>query len=78
MLKRFVTAIGLAAALSGCAAQLAQQADAECKSFGAAPGTAAYVDCRLRLKQMQEARAAAIAGAGPVTCQQFGTTTTCF
>ena len=78
MLKRFVAAFGLIAALSGCAAQWAKYDDAECLSMGAQPGTPAYLDCRLRIRQMREARAAAIAGSGPVTCQQFGTTTTCF
>jgi hypothetical protein len=46
--------------VSGCAAQLAQRDDAECKSIGAHPGTPSYVDCRLRKEQMRNATANAI------------------
>ena len=58
--------------LSGCvsgeerAQRAAQQAaateaarDTKCRSFGAQPGTPAYVDCRLRLEQMASNETAA-------------------
>src|SRR5450755_234396 len=56
---RVLVALAPMVCLGGCltAEQIAAQQDAKqdatCRSFGAAPGSPSYVDCRLRLVQMQ-------------------------
>lgn len=56
--------------VAGCASlagptpeQIAAAQDAECRSYGAKPGTDAYVDCRMRLVQMEQQRRTALATA---------------
>jgi hypothetical protein len=44
--------------LSGCAAQQAAEMDAQCKSYGAKPGTPAYINCRAQLDAAHEQAAA--------------------
>jgi len=68
-------------ALGGCQSFHAQQADAECRSYGAKPGTDAYVNCRVAVEQSRQRKKAILLGAGlgllaagatppprPVTC----------
>lgn len=52
-MKRTLIVLGLAVVLGGCATpeQLAERDDATCQSYGAAPGSSAYTDCRLRVAQ---------------------------
>ena len=39
----------VATTLSGCAGQRAAYDDGKCRSYGAAPGSSAYVNCRAQL-----------------------------
>ena len=72
MAHRILRTAGLAAiaiAMTGCAerqrerlVQLGEERDQKCRSFGAQPGTEAYVNCRVQLEQVaavQEQTAAA-------------------
>lgn len=54
---RIALAVVTAAALSGCAAQMASQDDATCQGYGAAPASPEYVDCRVRLTEMHNQQA---------------------
>jgi hypothetical protein len=47
--------IFLALAMSACAQQVAANDDATCKSYGAYPGSEAYLRCRLTLSQQHQA-----------------------
>jgi hypothetical protein len=60
---RTITAIALAGLLGGCvsAQQLAAQDDAKCQSYGAAPGTPAYANCRVQLDTTRTTARAIIA-----------------
>lgn len=54
---RMLLVLIFAGALSGCGAsrqQLAQDDDATCQSYGAAPGTQAYIECRMRRDNTRE------------------------
>jgi hypothetical protein len=70
------TALIAAAALTlaGCQtieerrAQIASEDDAACRSYGARPGSAVYVQCRTDLRQM---RATEEAARRPVVVQRF-------
>jgi len=51
-MKRFFIIAAFTALLSGCAATRAELAavdDEKCRSYGAPPGTPAYVQCRMQL-----------------------------
>lgn len=52
--------LALAAALSGCAEQIAAADDEQCRGYGAQPGTTPYIQCRTELHTQ---RTAAMAGA---------------
>ncbi len=65
-------------ALAGCKHQTPEQVaaqqdaadDATCKSFGLQFGTPAYADCRLRLREQVQVKAAADNAAATETSQQ--------
>ncbi len=77
----------VAVALSGCvtaqerqqqlAQQLAEMEDAKCKSYGAAPGTPAYIQCRTQLDASLIQAAAIGAASSPrtTTCTRWATNT---
>lgn len=81
------TLLAIGMLLSGCltaqerALQLSAADDDACRSYGAAPGSDAYVQCRTTKSQQHEMAAAAvraaIIGAPPTSCTTFGTTTNC-
>ena len=62
---RFFAIAVLAALLSGCAtrAELAAADDEKCRSYGAQPGTPAYVGCRTQLDSTRTTARAIIAAA---------------
>jgi hypothetical protein len=50
-MHKIAIAAALVTVLSGCGAsreQLAQDDDATCQSYGAQPGSQAYIECRMR------------------------------
>lgn len=63
---RIVAVFVVAGLLTGCASrqEIAMDDDATCQSYGAAPGTQAYIQCRMQRdgirQQGAEARRAAI------------------
>jgi hypothetical protein len=56
-MKRALLIAAACATLAGCItpAQIAARDDAVCQSYGAAVGTPAYTDCRLRRDQQRQA-----------------------
>ena|SRR5712691_5334291 len=54
-MRPWLVALGLAM-LASCAspAQIAARHDGICQSYGAVPGTPPYMDCRLRLSEMEQ------------------------
>lgn len=73
---RFIVAISALTIVTGCAEYQERQRqeaianqpappdhDAQCRSFGAVPGTPTYVQCRMQLQQQDEARRQAVIGA---------------
>lgn len=58
--------------------------EAECLSYGAKPGSAEYIQCRVTKSQQHETTMATVlagnggGGSGTTTCQSFGNTTSCF
>jgi predicted ATPase len=68
--------------LTGCitaqerAAQLDLVEDQQCQSYGAKPGSDAYVACRTQVANQRSANRAAAINSGTV-CQSYGTTTVC-
>ncbi len=66
---RVIFAFGPALGLSGCVTdkemqfRLAQQDDVKCQSYGAKPGTPAYVQCRTQLDAAKTQADATIAAA---------------
>ncbi|MEW6318149.1 MAG: hypothetical protein AB1670_17405 [Pseudomonadota bacterium] len=70
---RILIAMGISLVLAGCAnyqAQLAEQvasaADAQCRSYGAQPGSPAYIQCRMNIdNQRANERSAALARLNP-------------
>lgn len=89
---RALIILAIAVATSGCglsaeqraaaAAALDAREDAQCRGYGAAPGSPAYVQCRTQLAttraQARAALQAAAIAAPPTTCTQFGRTTSCY
>lgn len=75
-----LVAILLAFALSGCvtAEQRMAQDGQKCASFGARPGSDAYVNCMSQLEAQRRAAVAAIVAGGPSTCVSSGGITNCF
>lgn len=71
--------------LSGCASRqeiasrVAAGDDAQCRSYGAAPGSDAYIGCRSRLSAAHTNAEAIAANSddGPHACTKIGTTTLC-
>lgn len=57
-------------------ARMASEHDAKCRSFGAQPGTDAYLQCRLALERNVSAERAAIVSGGAI-CNQVGTAVVC-
>ena len=78
MLRMCVVCFVAGLALSGCrsAAQIQDEQAAKCRSFGANPGTQVYVDCMLRLEEIDAADRRV--DYAPRTCQKFGNTASCF
>ncbi len=75
----FVAGIALTAASCGVRREVQmQQDDQECQSIGAVPGSQPYIECRLRMKEMHEARRRAILSAPASTCIRNGNVTNCF
>ena len=78
---RIGSLIAMAALLGGCdliaqrQAYLAAQDDARCQSYGAQPGSDAYVNCR---SQMHTQRQVARAARSPATCVHSGNVSNCF
>jgi hypothetical protein len=60
---RFFAMAAFAALLSGCAtrAELAAADDEQCRTYGAQPGTSAYVGCRTQLDSGRTIKRAIIA-----------------
>jgi hypothetical protein len=60
--------------------QVAAIDDTECQSYGAKPGSAEYIQCRVTKKQQHELAMAAVisGGEGNTSCTRFGNTTSCF
>lgn len=51
--------------LGGCGSYV-ERADATCRSYGAQPGSDAYVNCRVALDNQRAARSAALIKAGAI------------
>jgi hypothetical protein len=87
MLKIALTAALFALPLGGCMAthgphspEVAAVDDRECQSYGAKPGSDAYISCRVTKNQQHEAAMAAVlagSAGGSSTCNQVGTATVC-
>jgi hypothetical protein len=67
---RIAAIIALAGAVAGCAEYEQQQAaaqaasdDAQCRSYGAAPGSQAYIQCRMNIDNQRAQMRAAFIGA---------------
>lgn len=73
----------LAFCLSGCAAQRAAQDDATCQSYGAVPGSDAYVQCRMAQDTRRDQRRAHVGqmlsqpSPPAYRCTKVGDATTC-
>ena len=89
---RYGMIAGLALLLTGCAEMRAREAaqeraavaannaadDAQCRGYGAAPGSPAYVQCRTQLGvQRRNQEAAAEASERPIVCNRVFQTTVC-
>lgn len=63
---RICAAIALFLTLSGCASQqqIAAADDSTCRSYGAEPGSDAYVHCRMMKDQQRQDKAQALLNAG--------------
>lgn len=81
-------ALALSILVGGCVAageralQLAAADDTACQSYGARPGSDAYIQCRTTKSMQHEAASAAIraaiVGAPPSSCTTIGITTNCY
>ncbi len=67
---RILIVLAASISLAGCAeyqaeqaAQIAASDDAQCASYGARPGTDAYIQCRMNLDNQRQANRRAVVGA---------------
>ena len=77
---RTISALLAVFVLSGCVTTQEQATidDDTCRSFGAKPGTDAYVQCRVAQQQQRTQIRAALIGAPADTCTKIGNTTSCY
>ena len=53
-MKRYIAMLALTILLPGCAQQIAENDDATCQSYGAQPGSSAYMNCRQHIADMRQ------------------------
>jgi hypothetical protein len=69
-MKRYLI-IAIALACASCVAQERAEMDAQCKSYGAKPGTDAYVNCRAQLDAAHAQAAATMMAPAPAPAIRY-------
>ena len=77
MLARYFAIFALSLALCACQTpeEIAAADDARCRSYGARPGSDAYINCRVVQQKIRSDENIAAAG---TTCTMIGNTMSCY
>ena len=79
MLVRYFALLILSVLATACQTpeEIAADDDSQCRSYGAKPGSDAYVNCRVAQQKIRSDENIASAS-GNTTCTTFGNTVSCF